>query len=279
MNATAPNMSGTPSGHRQLRTHDDEYISALAFSPVDPALGWLITNYGTLFKSEDNAETWTKVNLPELGGHYFYGHAILPSKTDRETITIGGSGYSNPGVYRSTDGGESWVNWSQGLPATLIYSLGEPNDGSGWVFAGTETAAYMRAPEDSQWQDITTNEAPVTIYWSVEALHHENTMRFGTYGRGIWDYRLEGDDSCSDDLDQDGYTCDVDCDDNDASIQLQCFNKKTWSHGYYGQRSIVEEGADKTAMEPSTVRNLWGCACSASATTPWMIYGPSLFSD
>ena len=43
-------------------------------------------------------------------------------------------------------------------------------------------------------------------------------MRFGTYGRGIWDYRLEGDDSCSDDLDQDGYTCDVDCDDNDASI-------------------------------------------------------------
>ena len=82
--------------------------------------------------------------MPDLDGHYFYGHAILPSKVDRDTVTIGGSGYSNPGVYRSTDAGNNWSNWSQGLPATMIYSLGEPNDDSGWVFAGTETAAYMQ---------------------------------------------------------------------------------------------------------------------------------------
>ena len=46
----------------------------------------------------------------------------------------------------------------------------------------------MRGPDDAAWTDITGNVAPVTTYWSVEALHHEPTVRFGTYGRGIWDF-------------------------------------------------------------------------------------------
>ena len=201
-----------------LASGQDEYISDIDFSPVDPSLGWLITNQGRLFKTEDNAETWTAISMPEIGGHYFYGQALLPSKTDRDTLTIGGNGYSNPGVYRTEDGGDSWQDWSSGMPNTMVYCLGEPNDDSGVVFAGTETAAYRRGPDDQNWQDITSNKAPVTIYWSVEALHHENTMRFGTYGRGIWDFKLEGTPPCTDDVDGDGYTCDVDCNDEDPSI-------------------------------------------------------------
>lgn len=201
-----------------LASQENEYISDIDFSPVDPALGWIITNQGRLFKTEDNAVTWTAVSMPTIEGHYFYGQALLPSKTERDTLTIGGNGYSNPGVYRTVDGGETWTDWSSGMPNTMVYCLGEPNDDSGVVFAGTETAAYRRGPEDQNWEDITSNKAPVTIYWSVEALHHENTMRFGTYGRGIWDFRLEGTPPCTEDLDDDGYTCDIDCNDNDASI-------------------------------------------------------------
>jgi MYXO-CTERM domain-containing protein len=48
----------------------------------------------------------------------------------------------------------------------------------------------MRGFEDDSWTDITGNEAPITLYWSAEALAHENTVRFGTYGRGIWDYQF-----------------------------------------------------------------------------------------
>jgi hypothetical protein len=39
--------------------------------------------------------------------------------------------------------------------------------------------------------DITSRSAPVTIYRSVEAVAAGNLMRFGTYGRGIWDYALD----------------------------------------------------------------------------------------
>jgi hypothetical protein len=34
-------------------------------------------------------------------------------------------------------------------------------------------------------------EAPITLYWSVEAVPGLPLMRFGTYGRGIWDYSIE----------------------------------------------------------------------------------------
>jgi hypothetical protein len=64
----------------------------------------------------------------------------------------------------------------------------EPQDQSGKVFCGTETAAYAREANGTSWVDITANHAPVTVYWSAEALYPENTIRFGTYGRGIWDY-------------------------------------------------------------------------------------------
>ena len=82
----------------------------------------------------------------------------------------------------------------------------EAPDGSGTLFAGTETAAYRRDKgADQAWVDITDAAAPVTTYWSAEALRHENTIRFGTYGRGIWDYQLDPDGTgCFPPVDRDG---------------------------------------------------------------------------
>ena len=71
----------------------------------------------------------------------------------------------------------TWQVWDQGLPDTLVYCLGQV-DGGGPLFCGTETSAYRR-DDGGTWVDITGNEAPVTIYWSVEALNDGNTMRFG----------------------------------------------------------------------------------------------------
>jgi photosystem II stability/assembly factor-like uncharacterized protein len=168
-----------------------EYLSALVFSPLDVLRAYAVTDRGRLYRSIDRGLTWTLSVSGGPGGQYFYGTALLASRADVDTVYVGGSGYSGPAVYRSTDGGVTYQAWSDGLPPTLVYCLGEARDGSGQLFAGTETAAYARGPADPAWTDITDTSAPITIYWSVEAVPHEDTMRFGTYGRGIWDYRLE----------------------------------------------------------------------------------------
>ena len=167
-----------------------EYVSRLAFSPVDSRRAWAATSAGRIFWSDDHGVTWSQSESLGPDENWYYGQAIAPSRTDVDTVTIGGSGYGFPAVYRSTDGGVSFAPWSDGLPDTLVYTLVEAPDGSGRVFAGTQTALYMRGPDDAEWQDVTGAEAPVTIYWDCEALTAETTIRCATYGRGIWDYQV-----------------------------------------------------------------------------------------
>ena len=198
----------------------DEYLSALAFSPADPLQAYAVSSYGVLWWSEDQGKTWNKSSDGGPGGQYFYGTALLPSRTDPLTAWVGGSGYGSSAVYKTVDGGKSWSSWAEGLPDTLVYALAEAPDGSGRIAAGTETAAYLRGPTDAAWIDITGNAAPITTYWSVEALVAENTFRFGSYGRGIWDYQLDPEHTgCYpvQDFDGDGTLCTEDCDDHDAT--------------------------------------------------------------
>ncbi len=172
-----------------------EYVSAFQFSPADPDRAYAATNRGRLFWSDDRGITWNPSASTGPDAHYFYGTALEPSALDPDVVVVAGSGYGTDPVYRSTDGGQTFQPWSEGLPSTLVYCLAEAPDGSGDLFCGTETAAYRRQP-GGIWEDLTANEAPVTIYWSVEALPHENTMRFGTYGRGIWDYQIDPQARC-----------------------------------------------------------------------------------
>ncbi len=197
-----------------------EYLTGMAFSPLDPQRAYAATSYGRMFVSDDGGVSWETGSGDGPEGHYFYGTTVVASRVDRDTAWVGGSGYSGPAVYRTTDGGQSWASWGEGIPATLVYALAEAPDGSGRVFAGTESAAYERAP-GQEWLDITGDAAPVTIYWSAEPLPHENTFRFGTYGRGIWDYQLDPEHvGCFpvQDWDADGVECDLDCDDHEPAV-------------------------------------------------------------
>jgi len=195
-----------------------EHLSVMVFAPTDSDRVYGATNAGRFFVSDDHAETWTE--SPAMGpeSHYYYGTAIAVSPSDRDIAYAGGNGYSTPAVYRTRDGGQTWEPWSEGLPETMVYGLTITRDGEERVFAATETSAYARGPEDDAWVDITGTDAPVTLYWSVETLAHENTVRFGTYGRGIWDFQMTS-PACypAIDHDEDGADCNVDCDDTDPT--------------------------------------------------------------
>ncbi len=200
---------------------DGDFLSAMTFSPLDNNRAWVASARGKLYRSEDHAVTWQEAEDRGPDAHYFYGTALLASRTDVDTVWAGGSGYGSPAVYRSKDGGRTWEDFGQGLPDTLVYSLAEAPDGSGTLFAGTETSAWMREEEAKEWKDITGIDAPLTVYWSAETLVAENTIRFGTYGRGIWDYQLDPKgEGCYPpvDRDGDGVPCDTDCDDTNPSI-------------------------------------------------------------
>lgn len=165
------------------------YLTGVEFSPGDHQKAYAVTSSGRLYHSEDKGVGWTQGTGNAPDEHYFYGNALVASKLDVNVAWAGGSGYGGPAVWRTTDGGQTWSPLGGGLPPTHVYCLAEAGDGT--LFAGTETAAWRLDPGTSTWVDITSNEAPVTIWWSVEYVAAENVVRFGTYGRGIWDYSLD----------------------------------------------------------------------------------------
>jgi len=167
-------------------------ISAIDFNRFNPNIIYVATTNGAFFISEDNGERFIRKQFDLPGSHYLYGSDIYPSKTDPNTIYISGSGYSNSAVVVSYDGGESFEDLDNGLPRTLAFELAGDND-ERFIFTATEAGPYVFIVEEQRWYHMGGTSAPSQTYWSLEYLEKSNRVRFGTYGRGVWDFAINND--------------------------------------------------------------------------------------
>jgi len=165
-------------------------LSALNYSPLNPERFYAATTEGRFFASADRGRTWEETLNFLPNGWYLYGQAIHASNTEETTVWLGGSGYSNPPVWRSTDGGVNFEPISEGLPPTVVIDL-VGNATESLLFAATEAGPFVYVAEEERWFDLSGEFAPTQRYTSVEYIREENLVRFGTYGRGIWDFQIE----------------------------------------------------------------------------------------
>ena len=63
-------------------------------------------------------------------------------------------------------------------------------DNDDLLFAATEVGPYAYSFNQSEWFFLSGVSGPDQTYWSVDFIPELNTARFGTYGRGIWDFIL-----------------------------------------------------------------------------------------
>ena len=163
-------------------------VSSIAIADEVEENIYAATDNGQFYYSNDFGETFTKAqNVP--GGHYLYGQAIIPSKLNLNKVYTGGNGYNGVPVMRSIDGGKTFENFSDGLPATVVLGMAMNEDES-LLFAATTSGPFVCVLSDYKWYDMSGEAAPDVIYWSVELINNGLTARFGTYGRGIWDFTI-----------------------------------------------------------------------------------------
>lgn len=165
-------------------------LSAMEYSPINNDKFYGATTNGRFFYSNDAGANWEQSINFVNEGHWLYGQTIFASRTDENTVYLGGSGYSNAPIYRSTDGGVSFQGFSDGLPSTLVFEI-TANADETLLFAATEAGPFVYLFDNEQWYDMSGLCAPTQTYWSVEYLEIFNTVRFGTYGRGAWDFAIE----------------------------------------------------------------------------------------
>ena len=171
-------------------TGGEGVLSAMDASAANPDFWYAATTNGRFFYSHDDRQSWEQSINFIPSGHYLYGQAVLASAKDSLRVVLAGSGYSNPPVYLSIDGGANFSSMSEGLPNTMVYDLATNAD-EDLLFAATEAGPYLYVAEDGRWYAIAGTCAPVQTYWSVEFLEEEQIARFGTYGRGIWDFQID----------------------------------------------------------------------------------------
>jgi len=166
------------------------YLTGLAISSVDTNRWYAVSNGGRLWYSADAGFSWMLSPSTGPHAHYFYGTGIITSPTDPLVAYACGNGYSGPPVYRTVNGGVTWEPHGTGFPSTLAFEIVFDNAADQNLFAATENGPYRYLPDIDTWIYIGGTEAPLTTYWCLESVPEIDVIRYGTYGRGIWDYEI-----------------------------------------------------------------------------------------
>ncbi len=187
-NKTSGNIEATQFNFN-FKTSGGE-LSAIAFSPFNKNKIYCATTNGKFYISENNGISFTYQTLGLPGAQYLYGSCILPSSLDSNVVYMSGSGYSVSGVVISKDGGKTFTPLNNGLPKTTVFNLAM-NQEESLIFAATEAGPYVYIKVLNKWFLLSGASTPNQTYWSVEFIPSINTARFGTYGRGVWDFQVK----------------------------------------------------------------------------------------
>ena len=169
-----------------------------------PFQNGLATNVGGKLPAEAGSTNgWHVVPAKGLPNRFITSIAIDPSDVHTVYVTLGG--YSrkwaspgtlqddNPGigeghVFRSTDGGRTFRDWSGNLPdvtATWVEMRDEQ------LLVGTDVGAFA-SRSDGAAIYAPLEDVPAASIGTIQMKPHDrNTAIIATYGRGVWEYTFD----------------------------------------------------------------------------------------
>ncbi|MGA2133424.1 MAG: hypothetical protein ABSH50_14110 [Bryobacteraceae bacterium] len=156
-------------------------------SPLQAATVWVGTDDGLIHVTRDDGKNWTDVTPREMtpwskvsqieAGHFDAETAY--ASVDRHRIAD-----DKPYIYRTHDGGKTWQNVVNGIPAgAYVNSVKEDPQAKGLLYAATELRVYVSFNDGGQWQPL-QNNMPVTSVRDI--LVHGDDLAVATHGRGFW---------------------------------------------------------------------------------------------
>lgn len=141
--------------------------------PTDPEIVWAVTDLTGLFKSGDGGVTFDRVSGPverqELLYEWMRGldHELVYDPTSPNILywAMDGGIYTDPGIYRSTDGGDNWLK----IPGSPDLAPGAVAiDGKGKVYGIKHRKLFVSSDRGTTWQsrpDIPTYYCEDDYYW------------------------------------------------------------------------------------------------------------------
>lgn len=179
-------------------------ITDFSISQVKPGVIWTASSNGQIYNTMDHGKVWNNVsNITGLPPHVSFN--TIETGPDVHTAYVAGRIAAERGatlpasedanvplIWRTTDGGKTWVSIVNGLPSdertgSWVNSVRADPQQPGLLFAGTETTVHVSFDNGDHWQSLRQNLPTTSIRdLDIHTDHHQNDLVIGTYGRGFW---------------------------------------------------------------------------------------------
>ena len=165
-------------------------IVALAESPVKKGLLYVGTDDGLLQVSEDDGNTWRKIEgiagVPRLA----YVSDLFASPHNENTVfaVFNNHKYGDykPYFYKSDNKGKTWKSISSDLPNDEFgWTIVQDHIAENLLFAGTEYGLYFSIDGGNQWMQLKSG-IPTIAVRDLEIQKRENDLVAASFGRGFY---------------------------------------------------------------------------------------------
>ena len=147
--------------------------TSIAFHPTDPNIIFTAGASGGFWKSDDNGATWTEYSsgLVRLGISRIIVHPTNPSTIYNATGDRDGGDAPGYGVWRTTNGGNTWTAHNSGMGNRTINDLlMHPTNPDIMIAAGSNQRIYRTTNGGASW----TQSASIGINPKDLAMHPSN---------------------------------------------------------------------------------------------------------
>jgi photosystem II stability/assembly factor-like uncharacterized protein len=136
------------------------FYRQLYTAPSDKNVLFTIARPGGVARSDDGGYTWSPfgAGAPQDDAGEVYALSLAVDPTDAGVLYLGTGGWVGQGygVYKSTDGGESWLAANQGMLDYRISALALDPTQPQTVYAGGDNGELFKSTDGGQtWRDLT----------------------------------------------------------------------------------------------------------------------------
>jgi photosystem II stability/assembly factor-like uncharacterized protein len=166
-------------------------ITTISVAKTAPDTIYLGTDTGRLWKTENGGANWTEFVGKGLPDRWVTRVAVDP--TDAKTVWATFSGFRNgedaAHVFKTTDGGQTWVNNSGNLPNGPVNDV-VVDPARDTVFIGTDLGVYNLKAGGKNWSFV-GKSLPFAPVLDIRLHSPSGTLYASTFGRSIWRIALD----------------------------------------------------------------------------------------
>ncbi|MCX7114245.1 MAG: hypothetical protein NTX45_30080 [Proteobacteria bacterium] len=178
-----------------------EFVRVLTIDPSNPSTLYAGTAYNGVYKSSDGGGSWSEANVGLSASSVGFAGALVIDPSNPSTLYAGfwgAVGEGDGGLYKSTNGGGSWVMISAGGLPSRVNVGALVIDPSNLLYAGTDSGIYKSANGGGNWATAHTGlTAPHVGRLIIDPSNPTVFYTSVSFGGGIYALYKSGDGGAS----------------------------------------------------------------------------------